>query len=245
MHATLRCLRGNQVSQKTKTGWLACAFSPAGLCLGLRTARFSLPSVFCLAVLDTVKTALSDRREAQNVRPATMKRLLKKVNGRLSREGSQSSTSEPDNNKAASLSSSSTLVATAANVRPERFGLFRLDAPSTSTSTSTSPSLDDNNSNQPGQFPVDIIAVHGLSGDAYSTWTHPNGTLWLRDLLPDFLPGCRVYTYGYPSQAAFTRSYADVSAYARRLLDSIRGLSEGWNEVTDVYSHMVGSLKSC
>ncbi|KAF1924628.1 uncharacterized protein M421DRAFT_36145, partial [Didymella exigua CBS 183.55] len=44
---------------------------------------------------------------------------------------------------------------------------------------------------------VDIVAIHGLNGDAYTTWQHENGTLWLRDLLPNDLPGSRVFTYGY------------------------------------------------
>lgn len=139
-----------------------------------------------------------------------MKKLLKKLHKRSNREESETvKTTEspsPNSNRAAALA------------RPEQFGLFRLDEPS--------PGATDRH-----RFPVNIIAVHGLSGDAYSTWTHPNGTLWLKDLLPDFLPGCRVYTYGYPSQVVFSRSYADVSVYARRLLDLIRGLWEEWAEV--------------
>ena len=26
---------------------------------------------------------------------------------------------------------------------------------------------------------VDIVAIYGLNGDAYITWQHENGTLWL------------------------------------------------------------------
>lgn len=79
----------------------------------------------------------------------------------------------------------------------------------------------------PQKYPVDIIAVHGLNGGSYSTWTHkPDKTLWLRDLLPSFLPGCRVYTYGYPSQI-FSESFGRVHDFARRLLIEIRDLQDG------------------
>ena len=80
-------------------------------------------------------------------------------------------------------------------------------------------------------YPVDIIAVHGLNGDAYATWKHDNQTLWLRDLLPSFLPGSRVFTFGYPSQLAFSTSFARVQEYSRRLLSSIRDIQEDSNEV--------------
>lgn len=76
------------------------------------------------------------------------------------------------------------------------------------------------------QFNVDIIAVHGLNGDAYTTWTNSNGTFWLRDLLPASLPGCRIYSYGYPSQVVFSSSLATVRDYSRRLLASIKRIQE-------------------
>ncbi|ROV91872.1 hypothetical protein VMCG_09211 [Cytospora schulzeri] len=62
-------------------------------------------------------------------------------------------------------------------------------------------------------YPVDIVAIHGLNGDAYTTWTHPNGTLWIRDLLPRFLPGCRVFTYGYPAQVVYNSSFARLQEH--------------------------------
>jgi hypothetical protein len=105
-----------------------------------------------------------------------------------------------------------------ARPRSEQFGLFFL--------AESSPSPNDRE-----QYPVDIIAVHGLNGDAYTTWTHANGTLWIRDLLPNFLPGCRVYTYGYPSQVVFGTSFADVREYSRRLLSSIRDIYEESGQV--------------
>lgn len=104
------------------------------------------------------------------------------------------------------------------SVRHESFGLFPLtDASPSSSGTAT--------------YNVDIIAVHGLNGDAFTTWTHSNGTFWVRDYLPTFLPGCRVYTYGYPSRI-FTNSYASVRDYARHLLSCVRDIHESSNDVS-------------
>ncbi|KAH6849841.1 hypothetical protein B0I37DRAFT_370018 [Chaetomium sp. MPI-CAGE-AT-0009] len=91
------------------------------------------------------------------------------------------------------------------------------------------------------QYPVDIVAVHGLNGDSYSTWTHQNGSLWLKDFLPGSLPGCRVFTYGYPSQV-FSRSIADVKGYARRLLGEIIDIQHGPPQETRAMIFLCHSL---
>ena len=70
-------------------------------------------------------------------------------------------------------------------------------------------------------FDVDIVAIHGLNGDAYTTWEHENGTLWLRDLLPNSIPGSRIFTYGYPSQVFVSNSIARIRDYSLRLLSSL------------------------
>lgn len=48
-----------------------------------------------------------------------------------------------------------------------------------------------------------IVAVHGLNGDPYKTWTTKSGTCWLSN--PDFLPkavkNLRILTFGYNANA--------------------------------------------
>ena len=69
-------------------------------------------------------------------------------------------------------------------------------------------------------FDVDIIAVHGLGGDAYRTWTHADGNVWLAQL-HDRLPGARIYTFGYDSGFAFSRGTGTIEEFARSLLAHI------------------------
>jgi ankyrin repeat domain-containing protein 50 len=68
---------------------------------------------------------------------------------------------------------------------------------------------------------VDIVALHGLHGDAYRTWTHQNGRLWLRDFLAQQLPGSRVFTFGYPSEVTFTLATGQLGEFARSLLEEL------------------------
>ncbi|KAK0624326.1 ribonuclease-like protein p/mrp subunit [Immersiella caudata] len=52
---------------------------------------------------------------------------------------------------------------------------------------------------------VDIVAVHGLNGDAFRTFTsQTSGRCWLddADMLPKDLPNCRVLTFSYPATVA-------------------------------------------
>jgi hypothetical protein len=68
---------------------------------------------------------------------------------------------------------------------------------------------------------VDIVAVHGINGNAYGTWTHPNGKLWLRDFLAQQLPGARIFTFGYPSEVAFSLATGRLGEFARSLLEEL------------------------
>jgi hypothetical protein len=57
---------------------------------------------------------------------------------------------------------------------------------------------------------IDVVAVHGLQGDAYQTWTHENGTMWLESILADKIPYARIMTFGYNSTIAFSSSVAKL-----------------------------------
>ena len=78
-----------------------------------------------------------------------------------------------------------------------------------------------------GSYPVDIVALHGITGDAFDTWTAPNDVLWLRDFLPQDLPGARVFSYGYDASVFFTRAAGDIDSFARTLLESIKQRRSG------------------
>lgn len=90
----------------------------------------------------------------------------------------------------------------ATNVLKEKIGLFEL-------------------SNNEGETTIDIVAVHGLQGDAYKTWEHDNGSLWLRDFLPSDIPTARIMTFGYDSTVAFSRSVAKIEDKALELLNHL------------------------
>ncbi|KAK5215128.1 hypothetical protein LTR96_011450 [Exophiala xenobiotica] len=69
---------------------------------------------------------------------------------------------------------------------------------------------------------IDIVAVHGLGGDAFDTWTHPKSkAFWLKDFLPHQSPDSRVMTFGYNAHAAFGESMAEVIYHAKSLLASL------------------------
>jgi hypothetical protein len=100
-----------------------------------------------------------------------------------------------------------------ADDRTEKHGLFRLGTLSTTN----------DNGEDVVTNAVDIVAVHGIMGSAYGTWTDRNGNMWLRDLIPKDFPGARVFTYGYPAEVFFTLGTGDLEEFSRGLLEGLRG----------------------
>jgi hypothetical protein len=68
-----------------------------------------------------------------------------------------------------------------------------------------------------------IIAIHGLDGHLAKSWTAGDGTLWLRDLLPEKVPHARILTYGYDAYTRGRDKLANASIHdlAKNLLSSL------------------------
>lgn len=71
-------------------------------------------------------------------------------------------------------------------------------------------------------FSLDIVALHGICGDAYDTWTHENGKFWLRDFIPKEFPGARIFSFGYPAEVFCSLGTGHLDSFARSLLESLK-----------------------
>jgi hypothetical protein len=73
---------------------------------------------------------------------------------------------------------------------------------------------------------VDIVFVHGLNGDIVGTWTHSNGKCWPKDLLPNAIPGARIFSYGYDSKIFFSTSQSEYRDFALGLVRDLYYLKQ-------------------
>ncbi|KAL8371676.1 hypothetical protein RB595_001465 [Gaeumannomyces hyphopodioides] len=96
---------------------------------------------------------------------------------------------------------------------------------------------------------LDVVAVHGLNGECFRTWTHeePTGekTMWLNDLLPHKLPRTRVMTFGYNASVVGNTSVAGIRDNARSLLISLRDKRDGdgtYNRPIVFVGHSLGGI---
>lgn len=109
---------------------------------------------------------------------------------------------------------------------------------SRSSSISELASLSSVQTNQDTQFPsgvkvlyepqdpiVDVVFVHGLTGDRERTWTYPgNGVCWPRDILPQHLPHARILTFGYDAYVVRARDQVasiDIAHHANDFLNCL------------------------
>ncbi|KAM7213043.1 hypothetical protein V8F06_011597 [Rhypophila decipiens] len=87
----------------------------------------------------------------------------------------------------------------------------------------------DNRSNavQPGSE-IDIVFIHGLTGNSYNTWIHrESGLHWPRDLVKHDIPNARVLSWGYDADVASFWGHASsnqLGEHARNLLGDLARL---------------------
>ena len=75
---------------------------------------------------------------------------------------------------------------------------------------------------------VDIVFVHGLTGDAAHTWTHKdseNRKPWPAELLSSDLPGARIMSFGYDADVVNVWSPASQNRIGNHALDLLGGLT--------------------
>ena len=75
---------------------------------------------------------------------------------------------------------------------------------------------------------VDIVFVHGLTGDAARTWTHEDsksGKTWPAELLSSDLPDARIMSFGYDADVVNFWSPASQNRIGNHALDLLGGLT--------------------
>ncbi|RDW82157.1 hypothetical protein BP6252_03269 [Coleophoma cylindrospora] len=85
----------------------------------------------------------------------------------------------------------------------------------------------------PEQSVVDIVLIHGLTGDREKTWTAKNADFpWPQSLLPSKVPNARILTFGYDAYVADWRgvvSQNTIGNHAMNLLTSVATFREDDN----------------
>lgn len=72
-----------------------------------------------------------------------------------------------------------------------------------------------------------LVAIHGLNGHAFHTWTHRKSeVMWLRDLLPELVPNIRIMTYGYNARFLNFAAQQDLRNVTMKLLTELVDLRQ-------------------
>jgi hypothetical protein len=66
-----------------------------------------------------------------------------------------------------------------------------------------------------------LIAITGLASPAFGSWQNEEGAMWLRDYLPQDIPGLRIFIYGYPSKLHESVSRASMWDYTQEFMKTV------------------------
>ena len=81
-----------------------------------------------------------------------------------------------------------------------------------------------------------VVALTGLVGKAFASWQAQDGTMWLRDALPNDVKSVRTHIYGYVS--TLQRSLS-----AARLIDYTKGFAFGLRNYLDLGTITVSNFE--
>ncbi|KAH8769122.1 hypothetical protein F5883DRAFT_714206 [Diaporthe sp. PMI_573] len=89
---------------------------------------------------------------------------------------------------------------------------------------------------------LDIVLVHGLNGDSYTTWTEDT-VFWPHDLLPNVLPKARIMTFGYNANLFVETGCGDIHDFAETLISEVLMERSGCESRPLVFiGHSMGGL---
>ncbi|KAK1751162.1 hypothetical protein QBC47DRAFT_392355 [Echria macrotheca] len=92
---------------------------------------------------------------------------------------------------------------------------------------------------------IDCIAVSGLASHPFGSWqSRTKNYMWLRDGIPNAIPGVRTILYGFDSALVASRSFQSISDIAQRFLLHLK--LAGWHlpasKPTVFLGHSLGGL---
>lgn len=88
---------------------------------------------------------------------------------------------------------------------------------------------------------LDIVAIHGLGGDAYTTWMD-GSRIWLSEFLPSHVPEARVLSFGYSVSDALACFGAGIEQQAIKLLSKLKAARDNKSRKIVFVCHDFGGL---